>query len=399
MKILQVVCYYYPHVGGIEQTSRDYAYAFKQAGVKDCEQRVFCFRADKGGDVREEIDGVHVTRCKSFAKVASQSLSFTYGRNLKREIEEFRPDYVMFHYPNPFAAHYLLKQLKKHPGIRLVLVWHLDIFKQKLLKLFFTGQSKKLLRRADVVIATSPNYIAGSKFLSAFKEKCRVLPSCADTVRLAPTDEDEAAAAKLKEKYAGKILCFALGRHVPYKGLNHLVGASKNLGENYAVCIGGSGPLTEELKKQAAGDSKIDFTGRLSDGELKAYLLAADIFCFPSVTKNEAFGLALAEAMYYGLPAITFTVEGSGVNFVSLDGVTGIEVKNGDDAAFAAAIKTLGENETLRREYGENARERAVKLFSKDVFCKNVKNLLSDLAGAAKSEAGENEAGENEAGE
>ena len=157
--------------------------------------------------------------------------------------------------------------------------------------------------------------------------------------------------------------------------------------------------MTEELKKQAAGDSKIDFTGRLSDGELKAYLLAADIFCFPSVTKNEAFGLALAEAMYYGLPAITFTVEGSGVNFVSLDGVTGIEVKNGDDAAFAAAIKTLGENETLRREYGENARERAVKLFSKDVFCKNVKNLLSDLAGAAKSEAGESEAGENEAGE
>lgn len=48
----------------------------------------------------------------------------------------------------------------------------------------------------------------------------------------------------------------------------------------------------------------------------------------------------------------------------------------------------------MRREYGENARERAVKLFSKDVFCKNVKNLLSDLAGAAKSEAGENEAGE-----
>ena len=63
MKILQVVSYYYPHVGGIEQTSRDYAYAFKQAGVKDCEQRVFCFRADKGGDVREEIDGVRVTRC------------------------------------------------------------------------------------------------------------------------------------------------------------------------------------------------------------------------------------------------------------------------------------------------------------------------------------------------
>lgn len=379
MKILQVVSYYYPHVGGIEQTSRDYAYAFKQAGVKDCEQRVFCFRADKGGDVREEIDGVRVTRCKSFAKVASQSLSFTYGRNLKREIEEFQPDYVMFHYPNPFAAHYLLKQLKKHPEIKFLLVWHLDIFKQKILKLFFTGQSKRLLRRADRVIATSPNYIVGSKFLTAFREKCGVIPNCVDTLRLTPTDEDRAAAAKLKEKYSGKILCFALGRHVPYKGLTHLVGASRYLSDDYAVCIGGSGPLTEELKKQAAGDNKILFTGRISDGELKAYLLAADIFCFPSVTKNEAFGIALAEAMYYSLPAVTFTVEGSGVNYVSLDGVTGIEVKNGDDEAFAAAIKTLGENGELRKEYGANAHERAVKLFAKDVFCDTVENELQKL--------------------
>ena len=45
------------------------------------------------------------------------------------------------------------------------------------------------------------------------------------------------------------------------------------------------------------------------------------IFCFPSITRNEAFGIALAEAMYCGKPAVTFTIEGSGVNFVSLDGV------------------------------------------------------------------------------
>ena len=114
MKILQVVSYYYPHLGGIEQVARDYAYAFCRAGVGNDEQRIFCFRHDKGGDTTEEIDGVRVTRSKSFAKVASQSLSFTYGRNLKREINDFKPDLVVFHYPNPFAAHYLLKQLKKH---------------------------------------------------------------------------------------------------------------------------------------------------------------------------------------------------------------------------------------------------------------------------------------------
>ena len=78
MKILQVVSYYYPHLGGIEQVARDYAYAFCRAGVGNDEQRIFCFRHDKGGDNTEEIDGVRVTRSKSFAKVASQSLSLPF---------------------------------------------------------------------------------------------------------------------------------------------------------------------------------------------------------------------------------------------------------------------------------------------------------------------------------
>ena len=83
--------------------------------------------------------------------------------------------------------------------------------------------------------------------------------------------------------------------------------------------------------------------------------------------------------MYYSLPAVTFTVEGSGVNYVSINGVTGIETENANDEAFAAAIKTLGENPALRETYGHNAHERAVSLFSKDVLCDNVKNALESV--------------------
>lgn len=62
---------------------------------------------------------------------------------------------------------------------------------------------------------------------------------------------------------------------------------------------------------------------------MKAYLSAMDIFCFPSITKNEAFGLALAEGMYYSKPAITFTIDGSGVNFVSLNGILELKCQTG----------------------------------------------------------------------
>jgi len=96
---------------------------------------------------------------------------------------------------------------------------------------------------------------------------------------------------------------------------------------------------------------------------LKAYYLASDIFCFSSITKNEAFGLALAEAMYFGLPAVTFTIPGSGVNYVSFNNETGLEVANRDVAEYSNAIKTLATNEELRKKYGEAASLRAVKNF------------------------------------
>ena len=78
----------------------------------------------------------------------------------------------------------------------------------------------------------------------------------------------------------------------------------------FRVIIAGKGELTESLKAKAKNDQKIEFIGLISDFEKRAYLHACDIFCFPSITKNEAFGIALAEGMYFGKPAVTFTIAG-----------------------------------------------------------------------------------------
>jgi rhamnosyl/mannosyltransferase len=86
-------------------------------------------------------------------------------------------------------------------------------------------------------------------------------------------------------------------------------------------------------------------------------MYASDIICFPSVTRNEAFGLTLAEGMYYEKHAVTFTIPGSGVNYVNLDGVTGIECPNCDSKAYAVALKKLATNSKLRKKYGNAARE------------------------------------------
>lgn len=371
MRILHISNYYYPHIGGIEQVARDLASA-----LPEHENRLICFNHEKGTET-DMIDGIPVTRVNCQAKVSSQSIAMGYGKELKKIMNEFKPEVVVFHYPNPFVAHYLLKFAKR--DFKLILYWHLDIVKQKILRTFFRGQNFRLLKRADKIVATSPNYIEGSEYLSAYRDKCVVIPNCVNTERLKLSDEAIAGAEELKKQNAGKIMLFAVGRHVPYKGMEYLVRASKLLDERFKVYIGGKGPLTEELKKLAAGDEKVIFTGRLSDEELLSHMLACDIFCFPSITKNEAFGIALAEGMYFEKPAVTFTIPGSGVNYVNLNGVTGLEAENRNYEKYAEAIKLLADNEEMRAVYGKAARERVVNNFLYENFAKNAKALLSEV--------------------
>ena len=383
-KILQISNYIYPNIGGIEQVARDIANTLTADG--NYEQKIICFNETaRDGDyickreetVHDVVDGVEVIRCGCITKKSSQSISLTFPGELKKVMNGFNPDIVIFHYPNPFEAQFLQRYFKRN--FKFVLYWHLDIVKQKILGKLFYGQTFRLLERADVVVATSPLYIEGSSFLSRYKNKCRVIPNCICENRMVITDDIEHKAKSIRADNKNKIICFGIGRHIPYKGFTYLVEASKYLDDRFIIYIGGRGELTEQLRAQAAGDKKIVFLGRISDEDLIAHYLAMDIFCFPSITKNEAFGIALAEGMFFGKPAVTFYIPGSGVNYVNLKDVTGLEVPNGDSRAYADAIKLLADNTALRDRMGSEARNRVEKLFLTGSFRTNILNIIQSL--------------------
>lgn len=371
-RILHISKYYYPFSGGTEQIARDCAYALKD----DYEQKIIAFNEEKGDD-QLSVDGIDVYKCGCFAKISSQSLSFSYGKILHQLMEGFDPDIVIFHYPNPFVAENLMRELKKRQ--KLVIYWHLDITRQKFLRKFFRGQNRKLLERADKVIATSPNYIDGSYWLNTVKDKCVVVPNCINVERMLITDSIEKRAIEIKKENEGKTLCVAVGRHTKYKGFKYLIQASRLLDDDFRFFITGTGEETERLYKEAEGDKKIIFVGRVKDEELKALILSSDIFCFPSITKNEAFGLALAEGMYYGKSAVTFTIEGSGVNYVCPNGETGIEVENRNVEQYAEALKKLAKDKRLREQYGQAGKKRVEDNFSSTQFYENIKNVIGNI--------------------
>lgn len=132
-KILHISKYYYPFSGGTEQIARDVVLALKG----EYEQKIIAFNDGKE-DKADIVDGIEVTKCGCFTKIAAQSLSTSYGKQLHRVMKEFDPDIVVFHYPNPFVAALLLRELRNTKA-KLVVYWHLDIVRQKYLKLLFNS--------------------------------------------------------------------------------------------------------------------------------------------------------------------------------------------------------------------------------------------------------------------
>ncbi len=382
IKVLQISKYYDPYIGGIEQVAKDISNAM--ATCPEIQQKIICFNEDVSNDehichqnetVTDVVDGVEVVRCGCFAKVSSQSLSMTYAEQLRKLMNEFQPEIVIFHYPNPFVTHLLLKY-KKRP-FKLVLYWHLDITKQRILKKCFHKQNLRLIKRANYVWGATSKHLDESAYSHYFENKKVIMPYSIDENNLQISNEEIRQADALRQKYAGDTLCFFIGRHVPYKGLKYLIEASDYLkGDNIKFFVAGRGEQTEELKVRAATNPNVIFLGQISDSQRRIFLYACDIFCFPSITRNEAFGLALAEAMYFGKPAVTFTIPNSGVNYVNLNGVTGIECPNSDSKAYADAVKILANDPILREIYGKNARNRVLDNFTFSTF---EKNLIKEL--------------------
>lgn len=370
MRILHLGKFYSPIEGGIESISR-----FVVESMKENIQRIISFNKC-GITIEDEIDSVPVIRASSQGIVASQPLSLKYFFELRRNIRMFHPDVIHFHYPNPLGALYLLFAIKKEN--RLIVHWHSDVVAQRFLHRFISPIERRLLKRADAIIATSPNYVEASKNLISTKSKVSIIPCSIDEDRFKITQEDETKIKAIKNKFGDIPIVFFIGRHVEYKGIKYLLEAEKYVKSKCTFVIAGQGPLTDELKQQYTSP-RIHWIGRLSEEQMNLYYHAASIFAFPSITRNEAFGVVLAESMYCGCPAVTFTIPGSGVNWVSLNGITGIESPNKDVRAYASAIDELLTNNSEREAMSVRAKDRVKRLFVKTCVKELYVNLYDRL--------------------
>ncbi len=320
----------------------------------------------------ERHDGVRVERVPALAKIGAVAVCPT----LPAALRAASADLIVLHEPNPMAllAYYLVR-----PAAPLVVWFHSEVIRPgwKYL-LFYRPLLKYACERAARIVVSSPALASSAPQLHAWQNKCVVIPYGIEPPPLAETESVKLRAEEIKREHPEPLVLF-VGRLVPYKGVDALI---DSLGSFAAtVLVAGNGPEREALERrvQAAGEARrVRFLGALAPGELAAWMRACDLLVLPSVTRQEAFGLVLVEAMACGKPIVS-TELGTGTSWANQAGETGLVVPPRDPPALGDAIGRILRDPDLARRMGEAGRARAAAVFSADRMARAVLTLYRDV--------------------
>lgn len=207
---------------------------------------------------------------------------------------------------------------------------------------------KAAVRFADEIIVLSRN--VREYFLNEYDRVTRFIPN-------GVTRPEKRAPAQITEQFGllGGDYILYLGRLVPEKGAHCLIEAFKQVKTDRRLVIAGGSSDTddyvENLKKQAASDSRILFTGFVQGQLLEELYSNAYLYVLPSTL--EGMPLSLLEAMSYGnccvvsdIPECTEVVENYAVTF-----------PRGDAEQLAAALQELCDNAQKAEDYRSGARD------------------------------------------
>ena len=98
------------------------------------------------------------------------------------------------------------------------------------------------------------------------------------------------------------------------------------------------------------------------------------------IAKSEAFRIVQLEAMACGKPVVSTNLP-TGVPFVNQDGKTGIVVPPKDSNALTRAINILLDDPALRERYGNCAKERVKREFTREVMIHRIMEVYRGMAG------------------
>lgn len=165
----------------------------------------------------------------------------------------------------------------------------------------------------------------------------------------------------------------AVGRLVEKKGFDVLLDALALLGRDgpaIEATIVGDGDRREALAARAAElglGERVRFTGPRDQGDVRALMRRATLFCLPCLVgqdgNRDALPTVLLEALASGLPCVSTPV--SGIPEILDEGRAGVLVPCSDPERTARALRELLDRPGRRDALARAGRERAERLFDR----------------------------------
>ncbi len=164
-----------------------------------------------------------------------------------------------------------------------------------------------------------------------------------------------------------------IGRLAAAKGIQTLLRAweRSSSSPDRRLTVIGDGPDARQARESAPRG--VQFTGWLSHDEVRARMLTARAFVFPSEW-YEPFGMVLIEAMAAGLPVITTTASDAAR---ITDSPAGLVAPAGDEHALARALEQLTDD--LVDEVGAAGRRRFHSTYAEAAGVEAMEHLYRDV--------------------
>ncbi|MBO0454030.1 MULTISPECIES: glycosyltransferase [Enterococcus] len=237
-------------------------------------------------------------------------------------------------------------ELKKRLNIPVISWMHESVEHSfnDLAKNYPTAFEQALVRSDEIVCLTRND---SKKFLTLNK-KTKVIYN--------PVNIDKKKISQLEDK----VISFTTRLDIQIKGLDYLVDIAQKLPDDWHVRVAGQGREDQikdfkSLLETKDKKNKIEFVGSLSGKELEEHYRKSSIFL--STSRVEALPLVLIEALFFGLPIVSF--EHSGAVEILDSGKFGCLVKKYDLEEMTEKLNKLIQNRDLREEFQKKSLERS----------------------------------------
>lgn len=289
VRILQVCPKYQPSVGGIEEHVKNVSERLAK------EHEVTVFACDPSGKLprQEGINGVLVERFRSFCPSNAYYISPGMAKRLGQSEFDVVHGHSFHALPLYFATNAKAKSFIVTPH------YHRHghtAFRDCLIRLYRSSFGKRIFRRASWVVAVSEyerSLLAEDFAIDA--SRLTVIPN--------GIDSSEYSRRGTASKESKSILY--VGRLEEYKGLQHVIDTLPLLDQDYHLQVVGDGPYESRLVAQTEElglDNRVRFYHNLPHRDVLEMYAMAGVFIL--LSKHEAFGLTVAEALASRTPCI-----------------------------------------------------------------------------------------------